>query len=200
MSIKMSMICVIISSDIRLSLNGSTPLDENSTLSDSGLVHGDAIYVMIPPGATCNISPSSSSTSQQLGAEASGSTSASSSKVEVNASSEQSTESCNDCNIDQGSSETMMACGDADAGQDDAAIMQTDEGMADVVEINRYLNEPMLIRESTEKSLPQSLVKLYGELKEPGSFRALAVVLKVLMNEVGYMDKDKARISFKIGN
>lgn len=183
------------SSDIRLSLNQRTPLEEDSTLSDAGLVHGDTIYVMIPPGVTCNISLSSSSTSQQMDEAASCSMSSSLSEVRVGANSEQIVESHCDCNLDQGRSETMMACGDADVVQDDVT-MQTDEGLD--VEINRYLNEPMLIRESTESSLPQSLVKLYDEVNAPGSFRALAVLLKVLMNELGYLEENKASICFKI--
>lgn len=181
------------SSDIRLSLNQRTPLEEDSTLSDAGLVHGDTIYVMIPPGVTCNISLSSSSTSQQMDEAASCSMNSSSAEVRVGANSEQVAESHND--LGQASSETMMACGDADVVQDDVT-MQTDEGLD--VEINRYLNEPMLIREATESSLPQSLVKLYDEVHAPGSFRALAVLLKVLMNELGYLEEDKASIYFKI--
>lgn len=187
-----------LSSDIRLSLNGCTPLEEASTLSDAGLVHGDTIYVMIPPGVTCNISPSSSSSSQQVSDEASCSTSSSSSEVGIGANRAQIAESHNDCNVDKGSSETMMACGDTNVVPDDVA-MQTDEGIADV-EVNRYLNEPMLIRESTNKALPQSLVKLYDQLKAPGSFRAVAVVLKVLMNELGYLELDKAATVMDIRN
>lgn len=184
-----------LSSDIHLSLNQRTPLEEDSTLSDAGLVHGDTIYVMIPPGVTCNISLSSSSTSQKMDEAGSCSMSSSSAEVRVGANSEQVAESHND--LGQASSETMMACGDADVVQDDVT-MQTDEGLD--VEINRYLNEPMLIREATESSLPQSLVKLYDEVNAPGSFRALAVLLKVLMNELGYLEEDKAATVTAIHN
>lgn len=129
---------------------------------------------------------------------ATSSTSRSSADVGDGGSTEQTAESNIDCNTDKGSSETMLACGDAEVVKGDVAMQTDDEGLADVVEVNRYLNEPMLIRESTDKLLPRSLVKFYDELKASGSFRASAVLLKVLMNELGYLEQDKVCITLSV--
>jgi len=52
--------------------------------------------------------------------------------------------------------------------------------------VNRYLNEPMVIRESTDHSLPTNLVLAYSLVQPQTANAAVLTVLDVLMSELGY--------------
>jgi len=52
--------------------------------------------------------------------------------------------------------------------------------------VNRYLNEPIVVREATDHSLPQTLVLAYSLIQPQTADAALLVVLDVLMSELGY--------------
>jgi len=52
--------------------------------------------------------------------------------------------------------------------------------------VNRYLNEPMVVREATDQSLPQTLVLAYSLIQPKTADAVLLVVLDVLMSELGY--------------
>lgn len=87
-----------------------------------------------------------------------------------------------------------------DQDQDTQVTETEQDKSATDVEVNFYLNEPMLIRESTDNSLPQNVVRLYGEAGPKSSFGAMAVLLKVLMNELGYTAADAAALVFGINS
>lgn len=67
------------------------------------------------------------------------------------------------------------------------------------LKVNCYLNEPMLIRESAGNSLPRNIIQYYGEVGVKSQSGAMAVLLKVLMNELGYVEADRAALVSGIG-
>ena len=52
--------------------------------------------------------------------------------------------------------------------------------------VNRYLDEPMVVREASDGALPQSLVLAYSVICPQTPDAALLVVIDVLMSELGY--------------
>jgi len=52
--------------------------------------------------------------------------------------------------------------------------------------VNRYLNEPMVIQETTDKALPQSLVLAYSLVQPKTADAVLLTAIDVLMSELGY--------------
>lgn len=52
--------------------------------------------------------------------------------------------------------------------------------------VNRYLNEPMVVREATSHALPQTLVLAYSLIQPQTAEAALLIVIDVLMSELGY--------------
>jgi len=52
--------------------------------------------------------------------------------------------------------------------------------------VNRYLNEPMVIREATDHALPQTLIVAYSLVQPRTADAALLAVIDVLMSELGY--------------
>lgn len=52
--------------------------------------------------------------------------------------------------------------------------------------VNRYLNEPMLVREATNDAIPQTLVLAYSVVRPQTSIGAVIAVIDVLMSELGY--------------
>jgi len=52
--------------------------------------------------------------------------------------------------------------------------------------VNRYLSEPMVVREATDHALPQTLVLAYSHIQPQTPDAAVLVVIDVLMSELGY--------------
>ena len=52
--------------------------------------------------------------------------------------------------------------------------------------VNRYLTEPMVVREATDDALPQTLVLSYSLIQPQTADAAVLTVLDVLMSELGY--------------
>lgn len=67
--------------------------------------------------------------------------------------------------------------------------------------VNRYLNEPMVVREATDHTLPQTLVLAYSVVRPQTADAALLVVIDILMSELGYQRtavcSDKLQIIIK---
>jgi len=55
--------------------------------------------------------------------------------------------------------------------------------------VNRYLNEPMVIREATDHALPQTLVLAYSLVQPQTPDAAVLTVIDVLMSELGYQHR-----------
>ena len=52
--------------------------------------------------------------------------------------------------------------------------------------VNRYLNEPMVVREANDHALPQTLVLAYSVIQPQTADAALLTVVDILMSELGY--------------
>ena len=153
-------------------------------LSDLSIVHGDLIHILLPQekreeemntlskikkpeqpddnktsaqSSTCEAPSSSASTSNNYSAVASHHDGASTSGLGASGI----TEECMECSCD-----------------DDEAIQD--------IEVNRYLNEPMLVCDSTSNSVPQALQNVYEEAGVETMNEAACVLLHVLMSESGF--------------
>lgn len=60
--------------------------------------------------------------------------------------------------------------------------------------VNRYLNEPVLVCESSENQLPQTVLSAYALCQPASSTLAVFVVINILMSELGFK---LHKVSFK---
>jgi hypothetical protein len=68
-----------------------------------------------------------------------------------------------------------------------AAAMDVEENASSDPEVNRYLSEPMLCRDSTREQVPQRLVMLYQDAGVQNVSDTVCVVLHLLMLETGFL-------------
>lgn len=136
------------------------------------MVPGDFIYVLIPPDKVSSENTHSANADHTTR-----------SHSECNTGNSECNTDNSECNT--GNSESLTTCKDADVAMGIRRVVRD-------VKVYRHLDELMQVSDSTNSSLPQSLVKSYGDIRAQGSFRALAVLLTVLMNEVGFLEQDKA--------
>jgi len=187
---------VFFRNDIDLSLNAATSVssDDQATLVDLDIVSGDLIHVLLPQGhpqrqeklTVSKVTSSTSHTTQQavLPVNTDGACS-SDSKIKVSHS-----QSVDSIRSDSAMSTTSEVCingviqGDP-AATDTPLVTDVDDTVMDA-EVNRYLNEPILIRDSTANNLPQCLLAAHSNLKPLNNHEAVTVVLHLLMTELGY--------------
>ncbi|XP_064632974.1 F-box only protein 7-like [Lineus longissimus] len=174
---------------VNVGLNGKDVLQGDSTLAQLGIVSGDLVIVTTPSNdgiqnqpliPQANAQSNDASTNRSM---PSSSTSSSTNKSMPNASlglSKKYKESVN------------MAQKDSEGGgvnlqrqDEDGLAMDVEETVTDP-EVNRYLSEPMLCRDSTRDQVPQRLVLLYQDAGVQNVADALCVVLHLLMLETGY--------------
>lgn len=210
---------------LHLSLDGHTAIDETSnTLADLGLVNGDLLYIILPSDNSPRLVPSTSSvnstqstnephiddniTAKRLVDNPS--------QVTIYAGGDDSTVtpggdiqssrnnrpidvvySQSSCDVNMASQKPSSSCLAAE-GESVSSAMEED--MLTDAEINCYLKEPRLIRDSTHASIPPPLLWIYEETKAQSQGAALAVLLQVLMKELGFEEQDKDVMKARIRN
>ena len=68
-----------------------------------------------------------------------------------------------------------------------AAAISADKDAIMDSEVNRYLREPVLVRDSCGDTIPQNLVQAYERAGVHKMSEALCVLLHVLMSESGFI-------------
>ena len=193
-----------------MSLNNRDPVEgDNESVTALGLVSGDLVHVISAGGKADNTASESELVSR------SGSVVATPSGCEIDikpAVSEMETDAVMKYAADGGetmedsgsltdASDTMLSVNGLHGMSgnnniaDDSHIRADDSGSTGVPYamsteelqlINRYLNEPMVVREATVHALPQTLVLAYSLIQPQTADAALLTVLDVLVKELGY--------------
>jgi len=156
-------------SDIILSLNKQTALEgDDQTLADLGIVSGDLIHVLNEPAfeQPCNHKSCVESCSATV------------------------LDHMESISVDNSSTSIDIQPSDAceKLSNFNTGFSQSDPDNLNIklVDVNRYLNEPTLLRESTNEQLPQSVVSSFS-LSQPDSLNvALVILVDILMSELGY--------------
>ena len=169
------MSCFIFRSDVVLSLNKQTALEgDEETLADLGIVSGDLIHVLNEPTVE-HASPHKScvESSSATGIDHIEPLSINSSATSIDM--PPSTAAC----------ETKACNSVVQLSQKDQDISNNQSVLSDTI-VNRYLNEPTLIRESTPEQLPQTVVCAFSLSQPDSSNMALVILVDILMSELGY--------------
>lgn len=148
---------------------------DDRTLSDLGIVGGDLLLVHATDG---NASSASASSSAERIADRVSNVSVSGCNSAVVASS--STVSCRETSTTQLTSSVAKTSSSVEMITDDN--VQAVSKVLDAT-VNRYLRQPMLLRDSINGSLPESLAITYANVTPHTAHEAVAVVLHVLMTE-----------------
>jgi len=194
--------------DVTLSLNNRDPAEEDDeNMTSLGIVSGDLVYVLSDceqPDCTTAVQKSNLSTA------------AASSGLESVVHSDVDKMETEACTVDKHRIEAVVNTSDTDRRTDCSGTMPqcsssasenvdsfADDGHQVVAEtgntgtpytmsaeelqlVNRYLNEPMVIREATDQALPQTLILADSVICPQTPDAALLTVIDVLMSELGY--------------
>ncbi|KAJ8301635.1 hypothetical protein KUTeg_020622 [Tegillarca granosa] len=176
-------------SDSLPSLNKKDLLEgDNKLLSEFGIINGDLIHVINldpEPDETEQQCQSSSQLSSQSSYSKSGQHGQRSTEDETFAESTSSPGTSNRlCRGEQNIIEYTSH--DNEMSEMQSSNNTGDEPPIDFAVVNKYLNEPMLCRDSTEMRVPAALEQLFANSGIRNSHDALCVLLHVMMLEAGY--------------
>ena len=159
----------IFRNEFQLSLNGKDALEiDDRTLREHDIVSGDLIKVLSEerkPQEPKNPEPPTASCSRQ-------------------------SETADMRSTQEASNQWPVEGNQNAGGADNQDIPMEDEDCIQDKFVNRYLNEPMLIRDSTAEQVPQTLRGAFSRVANvQKSHQAVVPVLHVIMTEVGFVEK-----------
>ncbi|GFR69705.1 F-box only protein 7 [Elysia marginata] len=165
--------------DFQLSLNklDSLSSDDEQTLSSAGIVSGDLLHII-----GSNLPEASPVSNESLHLQPMGlSTTHEASDLNAEAS------DVSMITVTSSSSETEQEKKDTDMNNDDTAQPNQDDPPGLGVQVNRFLLEPLVVRESTATQVPVLLEQLYDSASCNCVADAVVVVLHTLMLESGFV-------------
>jgi hypothetical protein len=175
--------------EIILSLNKQSPLEgDDETLKDLGIVHGDLVYVLnkliqdeAPLVAVESTIPLTGHQSLAVNAETC------KRMQEMNSGATAGDSECGNTEMQEGeySSSEVNNSQSCSLINDLSPPTVLSESSHCAI-INRYLNEPMLVRESTDHQLPQTVICAYSLSQTTDSSMAVFVIINILMSELGF--------------
>jgi hypothetical protein len=187
--------------DVILSLNKQTPLEgDDETLTSLGIVPGDLIYVLntpiqyavpqaaVTPSVLQNdsqlcavpqaaVTPSVLQNDNQLSAvnnDRYNNTLGMTSSVVDNI-------HCAETEMQEGECSCEEVTSTQSCSQTDTSDLSNCHSV-----INQYLNEPVLVRESTDHQMPQTVVCAYSMSQPTTNDMAIFVIINILMSELGF--------------
>lgn len=199
-------VCCLYRGRVVLSLNNRDSVEgDDQTVKDLGFVSGDLVYVISnraePDAATRHPESKSATSCSSKGCESVAGghvvimevetvSGCSSAAVMSDGGSDDESLECRKTDAELSGSEAYRETGDNCSSSIQERVEVAGSTRAMLTEelqlVNRYLNEPMVVREATDNALPQTLVVAYSLVQPQTADAALLVVLDVLMSELGY--------------